>query len=117
MTVSSYRYDDFIVDSLKIRDEIAGSTGTVLEFGREEYDMLLDMIWDIEDSILHQVTDHDELTAVIMGRRDFRCEEEYTAFKRLIDGYFEREKYYTSRAMDDRNGRWAPTPPVEAYER
>lgn len=118
MTVPPYYpYEDFVADALKIRDDIAGATGVALEFGQEEYDMLLDMIRDIDASIAHLVADHDELAGLVMAHYDFRCDEEYTAFKRLIDKYYERVQFYSRRAMDERNGRYAPTPPIEAYER
>lgn len=108
----SYPLEDFAADSSRIRDTIWAETGVVIEL---EYRVALEMIKTIESVTRKWVIDHDELRGILMGRYDFVSDQEETGYERLLIKYHKR-RLGQKRHMDALHGRFAPTPPIEAYE-
>ncbi len=110
--MASYPLDEFVADSTKIRDAIWCETEVLIEL---KYEQAKQMIETIERSTRRMIVDHDELKGYLMGGYDFVNDQEETGYERLLIKYYQR-RLGRKRHMDAEHGRFAPTPPIEAYE-
>ena len=110
--MSSYPCDQFAADALSICDEILKETGVEIKLNPEQVEEMLETI---ERSTRRMVIDHDELKGHLMGRYNFSSEYEETGYERLLIKIYKRRLGH-KRSMDSKHGRFAPTPPIEAYE-
>jgi len=111
--MTAYPCDQFAADALAVCDELRIETGIEVRFN---FPQVVDMVDDIDRAMKARVvTDHDELREMVLGRYAYLHDIEHAAYKRLLERVYKRRMGAKS-SMSARNGKFAPKPPIEAYE-
>jgi hypothetical protein len=110
--MSRYECDQFAADALAVLDEILDETGIDIHL---DFPRLEAMVDDIDRSHGGIITDHNELTEVVMGRYEYLNDVEYSAYKRALGKIYKRRMGARS-SMNASNGTWAPFAPTERYD-